>query len=162
MYKRQALITRPRSWDDNPLPSGNSMAADVLLRLAALTGEGQYEQLAEGILATMSSTMTQHPLGFGHLLSALDFYLSPGEEIAIVGDPASDETRELLKVVYGTYRPGKVVAVGLPNDDGEAAVPLLAGRRQLDGRATAYVCQHFACRIPVTEPDALRLLLNEQ
>ncbi len=152
----EALITRPRSWDDNPLPSGNSMAADVLLRLAALTGEGQYEQLAEGILTAMSSTMTQHPLGFGHLLSALDFYLSAPEEIAIVGDPASDETRELLKVVYGTYRPGKVVAVGLPNDDGEEAVPLLAGRRQLDGRATAYVCQHFACQAPVTDPEELR------
>ena len=136
------------------------MAADVLLRLAALTGEGQYEQLAEGILTTMSSTMAQHPLGFGHLLSVLDFYLSTPKEIAIVGDPASHETHELLKVVYETYRPSKVVAVGLPDDDGEAAVPLLAGRRQLDGRATAYVCQHFACQQPVTEPAGLRAQLG--
>ena len=100
--------------------------------------------------------MAQHPLGFGHLLSVLDFYLAAPEEIAIVGDLASHETRELLRVVYETYRPSKVVAVGLPNDDGEAAVPLLAGRRQLDGRATAYVCQHFACQAPVTDPEELR------
>jgi uncharacterized protein YyaL (SSP411 family) len=152
----EALITRPRRWDDNPLPSGNSMAADVLLRLAALTGEAQYEQLAEGILTAMSRSMTQHPLAFGHLLSALDFHLSPPKEIAIVGDPASDETRELLRVVYGIYRPGKVVAVGLPSDDEDVAIPLLAGRQQLDGRATAYVCQHFACQTPVTDPEGLR------
>jgi uncharacterized protein YyaL (SSP411 family) len=158
----EALITRPRRWDDNPLPSGNSMAADVLLRLAALTGDGEYAQLAEEILTAMSSSMTQHPLGFGHLLSALDFHLAPSEEIAIMGDPASDDTRELLTVVYEAYRPGKVVAVGLPNDDGEEAVPLLAGRPQLDGRATAYVCQHFACQAPVTDPQALAVALKRR
>ena len=158
----EALITRPRTWEDGALPSGNSIAADVLLRLAALTGDAQYDRLAEGILTVMSSTMSQHPLAFGHLLSVLDFYLSAPEEIAIVGDLASHETRELLKVVYETYRPSKVVAVGLPNDDGEAAVPLLAGRRQLDGRATAYVCQHFACQQPVTEPEALAVAMERR
>ena len=81
--------------------------------------------------------------------------LSPAEEIAIVGDPASGKTRDLLKVLYETYRPSKVVAVGLPSDDGEEAVPLLAGRRRLDERATAYACQHFACQAPVTGPEAL-------
>ena len=106
--------------------------------------------------------MAQHPLGFGHLLSVLDFYLSAPEEIAIVGDLASHETHELLKVVYETYRPGKVVAAGLPNDDGEAAVPLLAGRQQLDGRATAYVCQHFACQAPVTDPEALAVAMERR
>ena len=155
-----ALITRPRTWEDGALPSGNSVAADVLLRLAALTGEPEYEKLAEGILAVMSSTVAQHPLGFGHLLSALEFHLSPPDEIAIVGDPKSDDSRELLKVVYDSYRPNKVVAAGLPSDDGESAVPLLLGRRLLDGRATAYVCQRFACQQPVRTPTELAAQLR--
>jgi uncharacterized protein YyaL (SSP411 family) len=151
----EALITRPRSWEDGALPSGNSMAADVLLRLAALTGESEYEKLAEGILAAMSTTMAQHPLAFGNLLGALNFYLSPPEEIAIVGEPSADDTQELLRVVYSGYRPSKVVAVGLPNDDGTAAVPLLAARDQLGQRATAYVCRRFACQQPVNTPRDL-------
>jgi uncharacterized protein YyaL (SSP411 family) len=157
---REALLTRPRSWEDSALPSGNSMAADVLLRLAALTGESQYEKLAEGILAVMSATVAQHPLAFGHLLAVFDFYLSPAEEIAIVGDPSGDDTRELLDVVYSAYRPSKVVAVGLPDDEGTATVPLLAGRGQLGERATAYVCRRFACQQPVNTPQDLAAQLR--
>jgi uncharacterized protein YyaL (SSP411 family) len=156
----EALITRPTSWEDNPLPSGNSMAADVLLRLAALTGDGQYEQLAEGILTAMSGTMTQHPLAFGHLLSVLNFHLSSPVEIAIVGHPAADDTRDLLEVIYGPYRPSKVVAVGMPDDNGEAMVPLLARRGMAEGRATAYVCRRFSCRRPVTTPSELEAQLH--
>jgi len=157
----EALITRPRDREDGALPSGNSMAADVLLRLAAFTGEAEYERLAEDILTVTSSAMAQHPLALGHLLSVLSFYLSPPEEIAIVGDPESDDSRELLEVVYARYRPGKVVAVGLPPDDGEPAVPLLAGRQMLAGRATAYVCQRFACQQPVATPGDLAAQLRK-
>ena len=157
----EALITRPRDREDGALPSGNSMAADVLSRLAAFTGEAEYERLAEDILTVMNSTMAQHPLALSHLLSALSSYLSPPEEIAIVGDPASDDSRELLELVYARYRPGKVVAVGLPPDDGEPAVPLLAGRQMLTGRATAYVCQRFACQQPVATPGDLAAQLRK-
>jgi len=152
---QEELITRPRDWQDGALPSGNSMAADVLLRLHALTGESDYERSAEHILKAMSSTMAQHPLSFGHLLSVLNLYLSPPEEIAIVGDPTGDDTRELLKIVFAHYRPSKVVAVGSPAEDDEAAVPLLAGRRSIRGHATAYVCRRFACQQPVTTPRDL-------
>ena len=136
------------------------MAADVLVRLSALTGDGQYEQLAEGILTGMSGTMTQYPLAFGHLLSVLNFCLSPPEEIAIVGHPAADDSRDLLEVVYGQYRPSKVVAVGQPGDNGEATVPLLARRGMLERRATAYVCRRFSCRQPVTTPGELEAQLR--
>jgi uncharacterized protein YyaL (SSP411 family) len=157
---RDALITRPRDREDGALPSGNSMAADVLLRLAALTGEDTYERLAEEILTVMSDAMAQHPLALGHLLSALSFYLSPPEEIAIVGDPAGDDGRSLLEVVYAGYRPGKVVAAGLPARTGETAVPLLAGKQMTAGRATAYVCRRFACQQPVTTPHDLAAQLR--
>jgi uncharacterized protein YyaL (SSP411 family) len=156
----EALITRPRSWEDGAVPSGNSMAADVLSRLAALTGEREYEKLAEDILAVRSTTLAQHPLASGHLLSVLNFYLSSPEEIAIVGHPAADDSRDLLEVVYGQYRPSKVVAVGQPGDDGQATVPLLARRGMLEGRATAYVCRRFSCRQPVTTPRELEAQLR--
>jgi uncharacterized protein YyaL (SSP411 family) len=156
----EALITRPRSWEDGALPSGNSMAADVLTRVAALTGEREYEKLAEDILAVRSTTLAQHPLTSGHLLSVLNFYLSPPEEIAIVGHPAADDTRDLLEVVYGQYRPSKVVAVGTPGDNGEATVPLLARRGMLEGRATAYVCRRFSCQQPATTPSELEAQLR--
>jgi hypothetical protein len=152
---REPLITRPRNWEDNAQPSGNSATADVLLRMAALTGQRQYEELAEEIMALMSSPVTQHPLAFGHLLSALNFYLSPPEEIAILGDPAGEDTRDLLQVVYASYRPSKVVAVGSPSEGGGVPVPLLEGRHQVEGHATAYVCRHFACQQPVASPREL-------
>jgi uncharacterized protein YyaL (SSP411 family) len=156
----ESLFTRPRSWEDGALPSGNSMAADVLLRLAALTGESEYENLDKGILTAMSATVAQHPLAFGNLLGALNLHLSPAEEIAIVGEPSGDDTQELLKVVYSGYRPSKVVAVGLPADEGTASVPLLAGRGQLGHRATAYVCRRFACQQPVNTPRDLAAQLR--
>ena len=150
-----ALITRPRSWEDGAIPSGNSRAADVLLRLTALTGDTAYEKVAAEVLRAMGGSAAQHPTAFGHLLSILNLHLSSPEEIAVVGDPTAEDTRALLKVVYGHYRPSKVVAVGLPGDDGETVVPLLAGRSQLEGRATAYVCRRFTCERPVTTPAEL-------
>jgi uncharacterized protein YyaL (SSP411 family) len=152
---QEELFARPRDWQDGALPSGNSMAADVLLRLHALTGEVQYERLGEEILALMSTIMAEHPLSFGHLLSVLNFYLSPPEEIAIVGDPDADETQELLKVVFARYRPSKVVAAGPPAEDEKSAIPLLAGRPPVRGHATAYVCRRFVCQQPVTTPRDL-------
>jgi uncharacterized protein YyaL (SSP411 family) len=94
------------------------------------------------------------------LLSVLNFYLSPPEEIAIVGDPSEDDSQELLKVVYARYRPSKVVAVGLPSDEEEGPIPLLAGRRAVRGHATAYVCRRFACQQPVTTPRDLAAQLR--
>jgi uncharacterized protein YyaL (SSP411 family) len=157
---QEELITRPRDWQDGALPSGNSMVADVLLRLHALTGETDYERLAEDILKVMNGTMAQHPLSFGHLLSVLNFYLSPPEEIAILGDTNADETQELLRVVFARYRPSKVVAVGMPTGDDEAGIPLLAKRRPIRGHATAYVCRRFACEQPVTTPRDLAAQLR--
>jgi uncharacterized protein YyaL (SSP411 family) len=151
----EPLITRPRNWEDSAQPSGNSAAGDVLLRIAALTGQRQYQKLAEEMMAVMSTPVTKHPLAFGHLLSALNFHLSPPEEIAIVGDPAGENTAELLQVVYATYRPSKVVAVGSASDGGGVPVPLLEGRHQVEGQATAYLCRHFACQQPITSPREL-------
>ena len=152
----ETLITRPKDFFDNAVPSGNSVAADVLLRLAILTSEPKYERKAVTVLELTRDAVAQHPSGFGHLLCALDFHLSRPKEIAIVGDPESAGTQALLDVVFGCYLPNKVVALVRPDDPVPAqAISLLEGRHQIDGKATAYVCENYTCQLPVTDPEAL-------
>ena len=146
----EALIARRKDLEDTPIPSGASAAAFGLLRLAALTGEHRYEEAALGVLRLLHGVAPQHPHAFGHLLQALDFHFAAVKEVAIVGPDAAP----LERVVRGAYRPHVVLAGG-PAD----GVPLLAGREPVDGRAAAYVCEHFACLRPVTEPDELAALL---
>ena len=159
----EPLFVRPKALQDNAIPSGNAMAADVLLRLAAYTGADVYRRPAEEILAAMSPTLRQHPGGFGHWLSALAFYLAPPHEIALVGNPESDEMRALLDVVFGPYRPYQVVALAVPGDQAAAgAVPLLADRVLREGRASAYVCRRFVCLAPVADPALLAQQLAQR
>ncbi len=145
----ETLLTRPKSLDDNAVPSGNAMATTVLLKLAAFTGDQRYADAAVRALRTVQRALTAAPLGFAQWLSALDFLLAQPKEIAMVGDVSS--ASDLLKVVYDEYRPNQVVAVGQE----DSAIPLLRGRTQLNGKATAYVCKHFTCQLPVTEPADL-------
>jgi uncharacterized protein len=146
----EALIARRKELEDAPIPAGASAAAFGLLRLAALTGEHGYEEAALGVLRLLHEVAPQHPTAFAHILQALDFHLAAVKEVAIVGPRAEP----LERVVRGAFRPHVVVAGG-PAD----GVPLLAGREPVDGRAAAYVCEHFACRRPVTEPSELAALL---
>jgi uncharacterized protein YyaL (SSP411 family) len=104
----------------------------------------------------MADGMAEQPLAFGRLLCALDFYLNPGQEIAIVGDPAATDTEALLAEVYRRYLPNSVLALAAPGDAvAPELIPLLADRGQISGRATAYVCRGFVCNLPVTGPEAL-------
>jgi uncharacterized protein YyaL (SSP411 family) len=155
----EALPVRPKSVQDNATPSGNAMAATVLLRMAAFAGEGGYRNLAGDALRMVQPLLASYPTAFAQWLCALDFALGRPKEIAIVGDPAGADTQALLRVVRGAYRPNQVVAIG---GSGEASsIPLLAGRTRLDGRATAFVCENFACRLPVTDLGALAAQLAE-
>jgi uncharacterized protein YyaL (SSP411 family) len=149
----EPLIARPKGLQDNALPSGNAMAAGVLLRLAALTGEARYRDAGEQTLALATPFVQRYPTGFGQWLITFGAALEAPRELAIAGDPAAADTRALLAVARTGYRPGLVVAVAAEPD--ETAVPLLAGRARIDGRATAYVCQNFACRAPLTDPAQL-------
>jgi len=155
----ERLITRPRELQDNAVPSGNAMATFVLLRLAGLAVEPRYAELAQRNLSHMESLLAQYPLGFAQWLIALDYALSHPREIAIVGNSKAADTRALLDVCTAGYRPHQIVALGVPDTEA-SAVPLLKDRSQIEGRATAYVCIDFACRPPVTDPQALRALLE--
>ena len=155
----ERLITRPRELQDNAVPSGNAMAAWVLLRLEGLAQEPRYGELARRSLRQIQPLLEQYPLGFGQWLIALDYALSHPYEIALVGNPRNIETRTLLEVCTDGYRPHQVVALGKPGTV-SSQVPILQGRSQINGHAAAYVCTDFACRPPVTDPTALRILLQ--
>jgi uncharacterized protein YyaL (SSP411 family) len=161
--KGEALVVRPRSVDDNATPSGNSAATGLLLRLAALTGESRYRDIASRVLQSMAGLLRRAPLGFGRLLAALDFHLAAPREVAIAGDPAAADTRALLSVYRERFRPNSILAVTPADPPADLAelVPLLEGRVPVDGRAAAYVCERFTCQRPVTEPDALRSALEQ-
>ncbi|MGH2573389.1 MAG: thioredoxin domain-containing protein [Actinomycetota bacterium] len=156
----EALVVRPRELFDNAVPSGNSVAADVLQRLALLTGETEYERAGITALRLVRDQMARAPTMFGHALCALDFYLSQVREVAIIGDPAGEDTRRLVHEVHGRYLPNSVLAVAAADDrEAPREVGLLKDRAPLDGKATAFVCERFECQLPVTEPDALRAQL---
>ena len=153
----EQLVARRKDLEDNPIPAAGSSAAFGLLKLAALTGETRYEDAAVGHLRLLHELAPRHASAFGHLLQALDFHVNPVREVALVGD--WDGVRELAGVVRSQLRPRLVLAAG-PGGGVVSEVPLLAGRDAVDGRAAAYVCEHFACRRPVSEPDDLRELLG--
>ncbi|TML28224.1 MAG: thioredoxin domain-containing protein [Actinobacteria bacterium] len=137
----EQLVSRKKDFDDHPTPSGNSMLAYVLLRLARLWGDDDLERQAVGVFRFVAPQIPQAPSAFGHALSALDLHFSPPREVAVVGPPDSEVARREL----ASFDPNAVVAFG-PNDD----VPLLRGKDYVDGRPAVYVCESFACRAPVT------------
>jgi uncharacterized protein YyaL (SSP411 family) len=152
--RHERLVTRPKDVQDNAVPSGNAMAATVLLRLHALTGEGAYRSTAERAIRTVVPFVGRYPTGFAQWLSAMDLSIRPTAEVAIVGSPDAPDTAALVAEARRAYRPGQVVAVAV--DPAASAVPLLADRIAIDGRATAYVCRGFVCRMPVTTVELLR------
>jgi uncharacterized protein len=134
----------------------------MLIRVARLLGEPRYERIAAGALEWTGRMLTDAPAGFAHMLAALDLHLATPREVVIVGDPGADDTRALRGVLATRYLPNAVLAFVAPSVVEEAAdvIPLLQDRATIDGRATAYVCERFTCRLPVTDPAALEAELG--
>jgi uncharacterized protein YyaL (SSP411 family) len=156
----EALITRPRDVFDNATPSANSLAANGLLRLAALTGESRWQEAGEVAVRAVGPAMGEHPTAFGEILGALERMATPPVEIAVVGDPADPATGALIAEVRRRFLPG-AVSVTAPPGTGADLTPLLADRPLVDGKPTAYVCRHFACQQPVTDPAGLSMQLDD-
>jgi uncharacterized protein len=144
----EELVARTKGLDDNPIPSGNSMLAHVLLRLGRIWGDDELERRAVGVLRLVAPALERAPGAFGWALCALDLWLAPAREIAVVGAVDSAVARRAL----APFQPRAVVAVGPA-----AGVPLLEGRGLIDGNAAVYICERFACRAPVTDPDELEV-----
>ena len=152
----ESLVVRPKSLQDNATPSGNAMAATVLFKLAAFTGNGGYTEIAGKMLESVQGVLTRYPTGFAQWLVAQSFYVSKPKEIAIIGDVNGADTQAMLDVVNESYRPFVVVAVGAK----DSRVPLLSGREQIDGKATVYICENFSCKQPVNDEGKLRELIK--
>ena len=155
-HDHEELLVRPQEFSDNALPSGASAATLALLRLGSLIGTPKYAEIAQTALRAMRSTMMAQPVGYGHWLCAMDFALSTPKEVVIVGDRSDEGTKALLNAVYSRFLPNKVVA-GMTSEDDPIAeeLGLLEGRVLIGGKPTAYVCQNYACQMPVTDPEAL-------
>ncbi|MGH7357389.1 MAG: thioredoxin domain-containing protein, partial [Candidatus Rokuibacteriota bacterium] len=154
----ETLVVRPRGLFDSAVPCGSSVAADVLLRLAVLTGSADLERRAGETIRSVAPLMSRYPSGFGRFLAALDFHLGPAVEVAVVwpseDPPAQREAlaAPLLGEVFRRYLPNRVLVGGAEGTGADLA--LLAGKRAR-GRPTAYVCERYACQAPTTEPGQL-------
>ena len=152
----EALIARPRSLEDNAIPSGTSLLCKSMALLSAYTGDEKYDAAARAALRQLAAAMREYPQAFGEALGAVDALVSGVDEIALVGEPNAPEMRALLDYLVLEYRPNMVIALSASDINAEAAIPLLSYRTQRGGQPTAYVCRHFACKMPVTTADALR------
>lgn len=154
----EQLVVRRKDFIDNAIPSGNSLAAESLLRLAVLVGNDAYRYEASRICLMMKDAMARQPTGFGRLLATLTTLLSASREVAIVGDPADAATQMLLAEVHSRYLPFTVLALKRPDET--SMLPLLEDRTMVDDLPTAFVCENYACQLPVTRPADLARLLG--
>ena len=152
----EELVIRPRDVFDNAQPCGGSVASDLLLRMSVVTGNEDYAAKSIAPLRTLAELMGRAPAGTGRWLAALDFYLSTPKEVAVIGPSSDAATAELLRAVNSRYLANRVV-VGAESEDAAtgSGLPLLEGRGMVNGKPTAYVCENYACQLPVTDTEAL-------
>ncbi|MEJ7707758.1 MAG: hypothetical protein WKF82_11145 [Nocardioidaceae bacterium] len=153
----EVLFKRPQDPSDNASPSGQSVTATVLLTLFGITGDEAHLGSADTLLKTLSGLAERAPRFAGQILAASEAMLDGPRQVAVVGPDGDESRRQLVRAAYQLAAPGVVIAQGTPADAAaDDAVPLLAHRTLVDGKAAAYVCHHFACDLPVTSPDQVR------
>jgi uncharacterized protein len=148
--EHEALIVRPRSVQDNAVPSGNGKMFGVLVKLSAYTGDARYDDAARNGLRLLTNAIRQYPQAFGESAGAMEMLVGGVKEVAVVGDPALETTQQLLDVVFKPYRPNTIAALAKANVEGEHPIPLLSYRIMRGNVPTVYVCQNFMCKMPVT------------
>jgi uncharacterized protein YyaL (SSP411 family) len=155
----EQLIVRSKDFLDNATPSGNSVAALTLLKLSSLTGNADYRRRATTVLRLIADQVRRYPSAFGWALCGLDFYLSSPKEIAVVGAADDPGVNDLLRILWQTYLPNRVIACATPTDQATALIPFLRGRT--DARQpTAFVCFDGTCQLPATHPSDFALQLD--
>ncbi len=146
----EELLVRNKDYYDNATPSGNSVAADVLQKLAKFYNDERFERFAVTVERLAASQIKRHPQGFGRVLSAIEFHLSQVKEIVVVGE----NRNELEKVLSKTYLPDSIIMIS--DDPGSSNLAAFEGRKAIDGKPTAYVCENFVCGLPVTNAEDLK------
>ena len=148
------LIVRSKDYFDNATPSGNSVAALALLRLAVLVNKEDYRNWAAAILQEVADSSRRYPNGFGYALAAVDFFLSTPKEIAIVGD-YREAIGEFIREVWRLYLPNKVVAAASAGEKVDGTPVVLLHQKSPLGPATGYVCENYTCQAPATTLEQL-------
>ncbi len=159
----EILITVSKDAYDGALPSGNSVAALNFLRLGRMTGNVDLEQRGEQLIRSFSRYVKESPMGYTHLLAAVDFIAGPAQEIVIAGNPDHKNTQAMIRAVQEKFLPNKVVLLYNDGPEGkslEALSPFVQGMGPVNQEPAAYVCKQYTCRFPVTEVDSLISLLD--
>ena len=159
----EALISRPKEVYDGATPSGNSVAALNLLRLARMTGKADWEKRADRMLQAFSAAVADVPMAYTQFLVFLDFFLGPGQEIVIAGDPGREETRNIASLIQQRFQPNKVLLFKSEDDSGKklsALCPFVAGMRPVDQKTAIYICEDFTCKTPLTDSAAVQAALG--
>ena len=161
--RHKDLLVRTKPYYDGAVPSGNSTAAMVLLRLAKLLDKADHAERADATLASAREAASAQPRAYLGLLCAADFQLRPTREIVVAGRPNDHQTRELLDLIHGRFIPNRVLAFVGPDAPGADAardrIPLLRGKEMIGGKTTVYVCENSVCGQPVTEGTELEKIL---
>ena len=154
----QPLLIRPKDLQDNATPSGNALACEALLKLAAFTDKAEYREAAEKALRTITDSAMRYPMGFARWLSAADFAFDKGRQIAVVFNQMDEPAQEMLRFIQGAYRPNTITAACVypPLKNTPA---LLTDRPLKENKTTVYVCEHFVCKQPVNSLEKLKQIL---
>jgi hypothetical protein len=154
----EELLLRPKDLQDNATPSGNALACEALLKLAAFTDRGNHRDLAEKSLGLIANFASRYPTSFGRWLSAADFALGKVKQVAVMYESDPQEAMEILQTIQSAYRPNMIVAAS-PTPPPESAPVLLMDRPLKEGKPTVYVCEGFICKMPVNTISELEGLL---
>ena len=158
------ILVRKKGVHDGALPSGNSVSLMNLLRLSRLTAHQEYEDKAGQLVRAFSKDISEMPVAHTQFLLGLDFALGPTSEVIVVGDPQSQDTKNMLETLRGSYSPHKVV-IFRPAQQEDANIARLAEftarLSTVEGKATAYVCKNFRCDVPTTDPQHMLTLITE-
>ncbi|MDP1716158.1 MAG: hypothetical protein Q8L41_15580, partial [Anaerolineales bacterium] len=153
-HDSEKLLIRPKDIQDQATPSGNSLACQALIKLAAYTDQGSYRDLAEKSLTLITGFVLRHPLGFANWLSAAQNAWGNMKQVAVLGEAQDDNFQRMLNVLRAEYRPNVVTAAS-SHPINECAPALLSDRSMIKNKTTAYVCEGFVCKQPTTEVDGL-------
>ena len=160
----EELLLRPKEIYDGAMPSGNSVAALALLKLARLTEDDVYTAMVESMFNCFSREVSHYPRAYTYFLLAVDYYLSAPSHIVIAGDREDSEVQAMLALAAQKFMPETTVIYNDPGHqtDNWQLIPVAAGQEAVGGKATGYICENFACQRPVHTMEEFQQILNKE
>ena len=161
--RNEQLIAQTKEIYDGATPSGNSVAFINILRLSHITGNLDLANISGQLMKTFAGTINNYPSGYAKFLCALDFAFGPTKEIVIAGEPNAEDTRQIIVEIRKRFLPGKVVILHSGKDKSiEGIIEFVKEQKAIDGKATAYICENYACKAPANDMNQIKKLLDER